>query len=233
MPMLKPHLNSKQMAVLKPVQGQHAVAALFSRFILNAPRNHGREGTATIGMLTLFADTLDALGNPSGYDVLPDVRWNLNSGSGSGSISGIVAAGLRPAMTIIHNSCTILLGEHKAPDNLQEAATDIKKYAEGGLPSALYGDIPGIPAYAAAGTCLRFLYIKSDGEVCTVGLALWLLGQPGSWQTCLLPAVGVSRIYTAPWLTPLPIVVRRRCSFLSFLNTASVPHAPMLLSLHR
>ena len=65
----------------------------------------------------------------------------------------------------------MLIGEHTEAGKLQEAATDIQEHGKLGIPAAQYGSIPGIPAYAAPGNELQFMFIPrggTRGQVCVV-----------------------------------------------------------------
>lgn len=124
-------------------------------------------------MQVLFHFAVRILSTYYGYGVRPAICLNLTErGGGSSSSSSSVVRKLRPDTTAIYNSCTMLIGEHTEAGKLQEAATDIQEHGKLGIPAAQYGSIPGIPAYAASGSELQFMFIPrggTRGQVCVVG----------------------------------------------------------------
>ena len=71
----------------------------------------------------------------------------------------------RPDTLVICSQCTVMIGEGKIPGLMHEAVKDLKSYAQGGLGTAYYDAVPGIPAYAASGHELQFCFISRDGQV--------------------------------------------------------------------
>lgn len=151
MRVLREKLTPELLQALRAVPGAHTAAWKFGALICDAPFDVGSEGTALIHMQLLFNNIFTILGSNSTAGFLPAIRYNGTS--------------LRPDMLIIYGACTLLIGKSKAEGKLMEAVNDIKAFALGCLPAACYGAVPGIPAYAASGTTLQFLFIDKAGVV--------------------------------------------------------------------
>lgn len=162
MQQLQATLSPDQQRLLWPQAGRHEAAERFYSLINEPPHNAGGESPAMLAMQHLFRVTLNTLGSFSGF--LPQVLLNITE-RGAGSVSEVIEDRLRPDMIIVYDSCTLMIGEDKAPHKLQAAQADIRSYGEGGLSATHYGSVPGIPAYAASGTQLRFMFISSNGQV--------------------------------------------------------------------
>lgn len=184
MPLLSGALSKAERDVLLPLPGQ-LLTAQVSALICNTPYNFGRESQTRHAVLQLLM-MLDTLGGRSNMGALPAIHSNpserqyedsrhllVDSSAGFGSKLGTegmgmgsaVGSGLRPDTVIVCANTTLMIGVEREADGLYQAMYDIQKYARGGLPVVRYGGVHGIPAYAAAGTELQFLFIKRDGQV--------------------------------------------------------------------
>lgn len=159
---LQSELLDEELELLEALPG-HRITVKFSYLLMDAPFDLGKESRTTAAMQQLIP-VLHLMGMYSGMQVLPNV-WGNRSERGAGSVSSVVAPRLRPDCVVVSQSCTVMIGEDKEEGKLQQAISDIKFYARAGLPAVQYGTVPGIPAYAAAGTELQFLYIKRNGTV--------------------------------------------------------------------
>lgn len=83
----------------------------------------------------------------------------------SDSVDHVAGRRPLPAMVIVSDRCTLMIGEDQQEGRLRDAASNIRFYAYPRLPAVQYGRVPGIPAYAASGTKLQFMYIQTDGQV--------------------------------------------------------------------
>lgn len=162
---LRFELLDEELQLLEAAPG-HRITVKFSYLLMDAPYDYGAcdSSTAAIMMQQLLSTVLPLLGRNSCLQVLPRI-WSSCSGCGAGSVSSDIGAGLRPACVVVCHSCTVMIGEDKEEGKLQQAISSVRSYARAGLPAAQYGAVPGIPAYAAAGTELQFLFIKRDGTV--------------------------------------------------------------------
>lgn len=181
LPWLKDNLNPTLWTLLNPVQGLQSPASKLSDLIVDPPMADGKEGSTELTMQLMFRTLMRILGTLSAWRVRPDVLFNLTE-RGSGSSSSAAGPRLLPDMIVTCASCTMLIGEGKEADKLLEAEADIKVYGKLGIPAALYGIVPGIPAYAASGSKLQFMFIPRGGtsaQVCVVGA-----GSAGQAHVC-------------------------------------------------
>jgi hypothetical protein len=170
MPMLQNKLSPELMQLLQPVTGHHLAVSKLNNFLLEQPYDFGKEATTSFIIMQLFKDVFSHFSELSTNGIASKVQHNRTE-AGAGSKSSAVGRRLRPDTLIVVEACTLLMGEDKEEDSLQTAINDIKAYVAGGLPTAQYGSAPGIPAYAASGLQLQFLFIKRTGQVCMVGAA--------------------------------------------------------------
>lgn len=206
MNILQANLNDGLMQLLQPVLGYHVGVSFFTRFLLEQPYDAGKEGTATLAMQVLFHEVMRTLGRYSMQGSVPKVRYNLTE-RGAGSTSGAVGARLRPDLTVVVKACTALLGEDKEDGCLRLGISDMENYVTGGLPASQYGSVPGLPAYAASGLDLQFLFITREGQVHEAGDVIDLGTYVGR-QLALRAAIHCYRLVVAIQKLVPPLVER-------------------------
>ena len=148
-------------------KGYDYATAEFARLIANKLGNStssDSELKTTIAMYNLLNSIFSILDTYSGTTLHTSINLNRTE-KGSGSLSCAVQSRARPDTVVVHSMSTVMIGEDKMDNMLNNAICDLKDYVKGGLGAAQYGRIPGIPAYAASGLQLQFCYITREGEV--------------------------------------------------------------------
>ena len=152
-------------AALRSVPISYA-ASVMHHVIRKQPTDVGSEQTTTCCLFDLLDNVNTQL----------SVVWSGEEGfklqlnrteKQAGSTSAATPDRTRPDTLIIHNSCTVLLGEDKITGQLGAALADLEVYAKGGLDPYHYGSICGLPAYAASGFLVQFCFITQGGHVST------------------------------------------------------------------
>ena len=152
-------------ATLRSVPYSYA-ASVLHHMIKNQPTDVGSEQTTTCCMFDMLDNVNKQLSVV--WSGVEGFKLQLNrTEKQAGSTSAATPDRTRPDTLIIHGCCTMLLGEDKVPSQLQAALEDLEMYAKGGLNPSHYGNICGLPAYAASGFLVQFCFITPGGHVST------------------------------------------------------------------
>ena len=153
-----------QVSVLKAVTGCHQSANKLGCLIRDAPVMAGKELGTTIAMFNLMSPVMILLRDFSGSHLPLSIELNVTEKQ-AGSSSSATPGRTRPDTLVIYGNSTLMLGEDKDADLMEDALKDLQHYVAGGLGKCQYASIPGLPAYAASGLQLQFCFIDKSGDL--------------------------------------------------------------------
>lgn len=184
-------IHSMPRGIWRADHGSSAVFKLTGLLRLQ-PRNTESEADTSQLAATFICTVCDLLGDHSPYRAVHKALFGCAEPSGSTS-SNAVQSRRRPDTIVIMNECTLMLTKDKVAD-IKLAMEDLRsKRVE--LNALHHGPMSFLPAYAAAGTRMQWLWMSSDGEqvsTCCPGFKAHMKTASGSRHAMIMPLLSTS-----------------------------------------